>query len=102
MSLGKAQLALGQQIRMPFVRVLDVPRAPVEGEKGGGRMTDAELIALAAFVNGMATEAIAANDTRKVHGQAMCYDGFPCPEALESLEIELRRRGIIQTRKSTP
>lgn len=58
-------------------------------------MTDAELIAMAAFVNGLSAEVNAANDSRKHQGYAMAYDGFPVMDALQALEDELRRRGAI-------
>ena len=59
-------------------------------------MTDNELIALAALVNGYAAETNAANDARKHQGYAMAYDGIAGPEALEALHMELMRRGIIK------
>ena len=59
-------------------------------------MLDTELLALAALVNAYSAETNSANDSRKVHGMAMAYDGFAGPEEMKALQEELERRGIFK------
>ncbi len=60
-------------------------------------MTDAELVALAAYVNACAIEAQAANEDRARKNQAPAYgEDWVAPGSI-SLERELRRRGVLKT-----
>lgn len=59
-------------------------------------MTNEELIALAALVVGNAAETNAANDSRKQQGYSVAYDGICGADALQALEMELRKRGILK------
>lgn len=59
-------------------------------------MTDAELIALSALVNGWGVEGVAANEKRARQNYAPAYDGHPFPEGLKVLEAELKNRGILK------
>jgi len=63
-------------------------------------VTDTELLALAALVNGYAAETSAANMDRQVHGYAMAYNGIAGSDALEALDNELRRRELIGALRS--
>jgi hypothetical protein len=60
-------------------------------------MSDTELLALAAFVNGFTAEVQAANMDRDHSGNAMAYASFPEPDALNALKAELERRGVLKT-----
>ena len=59
-------------------------------------MTDAELIALAALVNGWSMDGTAANEQRARLNYAPAYDGHPFPEGLKVLEAELKNRGVLK------
>jgi hypothetical protein len=59
-------------------------------------MNDAELIALAALVNGWSVEGVAANEKRARQDYAPAYDGHPFPEGLKCLEAELKLRGVLK------
>jgi prolyl-tRNA editing enzyme YbaK/EbsC (Cys-tRNA(Pro) deacylase) len=60
-------------------------------------MTDIELQALAALVNALAAETIAANDARKASGcETMAYEGFAGPDEMKALRDELVRCGVLK------
>ena len=59
---------------------------------------DAELIALASLVFAEAVSVQAANDGRKMRGQAMAYDEDYSSDATAALEGMLRDRKILPPR----
>ena len=61
------------------------------------RLSDAELVALAALVNAETAGMLAANQERAVHDQSMAYTekDFDLNIATERLRRELRGRAVI-------
>ena len=60
-----------------------------------GTMNDVELAALTALVNAYVAETNAANADRADRGEAMAYDGMAGPRVMQTLEAELKLRGIL-------
>lgn len=58
-------------------------------------MNDTELAALAALVNGDRAVMEATNAGRAANGYAMAYDDSAAWPALDALELELGRRGLL-------